>query len=513
MYPPDSLYHVTCGLTRYFKEDLNRPEMTLLDKRNPKYQHFQKCLDNQMALATNLQLAKLTEQHGFIHTNSTFTSKLELSNIPSPEQNQDDDSLRPNSQVPENTKRIINWALNTWNIWAKMRNKVKQPSEPYVPKMEDFGLLTERDIILHLENFITEVRKADGSMLKRKSLYSLAHGLMLHFTNALKRPALAILDRKNPKFKKFQQCLDSQMELAQNHQNGTENNKLKTLTDEQEKYLWQKGYFGTDEAEKLQITVHYFLSSKFGIKGRAVHRNLKVEDFEFGSNHNGRFVKFLKGAPRSIKPGYSARRLNELKRLKQYDTSDPNSVYKLLQLYLSCIPKAGDFYRRPSPVPGLKYSNEPIGVNKLAKYRTSIFDAACFQGNNKKHVHKTKDTTKTCCVGNKTDAECSEFTNSQSSQLEPSDMVSQEGSSILTTGGQQESFPVNSALTKKENADRQRPKLFQCIICQTYFTCQKHVKRHLTAVHQVHQKQKPFACSFCGHALDSWYTTLDKVGS
>ena len=69
----------------------------------------------------------------------------------------------------------------------------------------------------------------------------------------------------------------------------------------------------------------------------------------------------------------------------------PRCIANMFKLYLDALGNEGDFYRRPLPsAPGdlLRYSSQPIGVNKLGLFMKEIAEKGGLKGNYTNHSGK-----------------------------------------------------------------------------------------------------------------------------
>ena len=82
---------------------------------------------------------------------------------------------------------------------------------------------------------------------------------------------------------------------------GKQPNKAKSLTDEEEKILWESGQLGGDNPCSLTNTLWWLLTQHFGLRGRQEHHEMNVEDFSLQKDDNGiEFVTFAEGVTNSL---------------------------------------------------------------------------------------------------------------------------------------------------------------------------------------------------------------------
>ncbi|XP_074641138.1 uncharacterized protein KIAA1958 homolog [Tubulanus polymorphus] len=306
-----------------------------------------------------------------------------------------DISAKINTGVPRNTQRTANWAKKIWTDWSNERNNARQMGQPIIPGIQQLKYITAGKFNELLCYFVLDIRKQDGDKYPPKTLYSIVAGIQRYVRFECGRAEFNFIDSSNNDFFRFRQVLDAEMKsltaaITPNKR------QAEPITQEQERVLWEKGLLGISSSLALSRTVYFYACKVFGLRSRGEHLNLDVEQFSFGEDDGGRFIRFQGKNSKNTSGGLSQRHI-EMKNIKQYDISDNlYSVYKILYFYLSKIPPFGRFYRRPleSLFEGdIRFSLQAVGVNKLASYIPNMMQEAGFAGHFTSHSGKVTTAT------------------------------------------------------------------------------------------------------------------------
>ena len=289
---------------------------------------------------------------------------------------------RIRDSVPHNTQKNTVWAVNTWNAWAVARNSARILGQPKVPLATDLRVINAEDLNNHLCHFVFEVRNKEGNMYPKDTLYNVCAGLSRYVKETMKRPDLNFLNVNNLSFLRFRKALDAQMKFASEQSDGIGiyKNPVRTISAEQEAVLWEKGILSVDSAYGLSRAVYFYNCKVFGLKGRVEHRNLKMNQYYFGSDECGKYIKFRNG---NCENGGLYKRKAKMKDIKHYDTGKSLSVYKIFIMYFKKVGLLDDFYLKPLPAlfPGdIRFSSKPVGMNALATYINDMMKEAGYIG-------------------------------------------------------------------------------------------------------------------------------------
>ncbi|XP_052060202.1 uncharacterized protein LOC127700667 isoform X1 [Mytilus californianus] len=287
-----------------------------------------------------------------------------------------------NSSVPGNTLKNNNWANNTWNDWAKARNKINvDPNEKPVPLLHTvFKNVTEEELNELLIKFIYEVRNGAGAPYPPNSIRSLIAG----FQRIFRRSGwtnLSLFDSTKKEFSKFHKALDDRCCELIKQGIGVSKKQAQMITDQQEQVLWEKGVFSLDMSWGLLYAVYFYTCKVFCVGPSYELWKLRVSQFAFGEDETGKYVQFTSRVTVSSK---------KIKPVKQYKCEDnPRTYYNMLEKYMLIIPKVNDiFWFRPSrdfsslPISKsrLVFSRCPLGKNMLDNLISKMMKHAGYKG-------------------------------------------------------------------------------------------------------------------------------------
>ncbi len=126
----------------------------------------------------------------------------------------------------------------------------------------------------------------------RQTLVMLVSGIQRHLREN-GRPDLAIMGDKDGRFARTCAVLDARMKELTKDGVGTVRKQAQPLSVEQEDLLWTSGVFSLNSGWGLTYAVFWYNCKLFGLRGGDEHRALKREQFEVGSDGNGRFIRFM----------------------------------------------------------------------------------------------------------------------------------------------------------------------------------------------------------------------------
>ena len=303
---------------------------------------------------------------------------------------------RIKGRIPQNTRRNTNWSVNTWNAWITERNKARMLGQPRFPTAIELQFTVPQELNEYLCYFVLEVRTKQGKLYPKDTLYNLVCGLARYFKEDLQRPDLNFMNPGFIHFNRFRQTLDSQMKMATEEGIGTVKKQAQPISEEQERVLWEKGVVSSGTALGLSRAVYFYNCKVFGLRARDEHRNLHMDQYEFGTDDAGNFVKFHGRASKNVSGGLRQRNV-QLKELKQYDSNKEITVYKLFKNYIECIGDQGPFYRKPLLprfLGDIQFSDLPMSAKTLGSYIQAMMTEAGFSGNYTGHSGKVTLATR-----------------------------------------------------------------------------------------------------------------------
>ncbi|XP_069140278.1 uncharacterized protein [Argopecten irradians] len=280
--------------------------------------------------------------------------------------------------VPEQLRKNTSWTVNTWNTWAEVRNAATGFGPAKIPTVQQFGSMQPQILDSFLCKFVMEVRNKDGNRYPKDSLHNLCAGISRFVRLVLKRPDLNFLDSKNLNFHHFQHTLKSQMKLSEDMGIKTDKKQSQPITKDQERMLWTKRVLNMDTALGLSRAVYYYNCKVFGVRAREEHRNLRVEQYTFGTDSDGKFIVFNGNSSKG-----SGNDRRKVRSVKHHDIDRDISVYKIFLKYIQAIGPTGNFYLKPleSHRHGdIRFSVQPLGQNTLGSYTSSMMKDAGFEG-------------------------------------------------------------------------------------------------------------------------------------
>ena len=297
---------------------------------------------------------------------------------------------RANESVPRNTRKAVQWAVETYRKWARRRHLVKFIK----PDITDYG----QDLVAldkALNKFYGEVHSEEGMQYTPSSLQVLRAGLQRHLSDAIDgMPVMA----QHPAFRKSnKQFTAAKRRFAMNGNRAAGAAKQPMDPADQEKV---RAYFANpktyDDPTILQLFVYYMLSMTFGYRGREVWHQLRKDCFEEGRDELGRPIirvdqALIEKNYQHTGPNTTCRRVNSV-------SDDPEAgvyLYSTLKLYLSKLdPRQPAFLQKAKTQRQMErqpdsqswYVNAPMGSNTIDSLMPKISTAA---GTPRRSLHQT----------------------------------------------------------------------------------------------------------------------------
>ena len=254
---------------------------------------------------------------------------------------------------PESTmgKSCYMCAELPWNKWASARPAGRRPM------WSDIRHLSIRELDANISCFIKDypqlihvpsVKSQQKLEFIKKSLEEMENYLR---KECQRSECQFLTDYPNQKFPLTSNALANRLSLinlagktVKTRQEKRE--KRSDITSFHEADLWAKGILGINNSIILLTTVHFYVSKCFGVRGQKKHQALRLNQFHFGEDPKGRYVRFHYdsneidiGATKNV--------------IKHYDDlENPRSFYKIIKIYVDAIADdkftIGEFYRRPN---------------------------------------------------------------------------------------------------------------------------------------------------------------------
>ena len=223
--------------------------------------------------------------------------------------------------------------------------------------------MSAEQINFNLSRFVLEVRRQDGEPYPPRSLYIIMCGILRHLRES--EVSFNFFDEKDVRFHQLQRTLDAQMKQLTKEGKGCQKKQAEPITPAKEDLLWTTGQLGDSTSQSMINTVFFYNSKLFGLRAMDKHRGLACEQFEVGEDNHGKYIKFDGRSTKTLTGGLRQRNLSA-KSIRHYSTVSDSSrcLHKIYSSYLEAIGNTGVFYRRP--LPGKRFSKQPMGVNKLS---------------------------------------------------------------------------------------------------------------------------------------------------
>ena len=175
---------------------------------------------------------------------------------------------------------------------------------------------------------------------------------------------------------------------------GSAVNQANFITEEQENYLWENGFLGSDNAELLCHTLVWVFGIQFALRAGQEHRNLRFQNSQLSLqlDESGReFLQYMEDISKTNNGGLSHLRIKR-KVVRAYKnlTNVERCPVELYKKYLSHVPNQisdDAFYLRPLPKPKgvVWYYNKAMGRETLGNVVKKIMRKAGFEGHFTNH--------------------------------------------------------------------------------------------------------------------------------
>lgn len=272
--------------------------------------------------------------------------------------------------VPENTRRSTTFALRVYDDWVAARNAAF-PSNQY-PEIRNLPEESVERFNKILSHFIFEIRRRDGQEYPPNTIHGIMCGILRFLRDSLHRPDLNFFDKDNHSLKYLRDSLDCRMKKLTEKGIGLQKNQAAPVEMEDEDLLWSSGAFSLSSSLGLLTATYFYLCKAFGLRSRDEHRRLTIDQFVFGNDSTGLYLKFLGKTSKTASGGLIHHDVPQ-KELKHYDSPSPLSTYKIVKRYINVLKECniteGPLYRRPlmKLASNLRYAKIPVGVNSISK--------------------------------------------------------------------------------------------------------------------------------------------------
>ena len=190
------------------------------------------------------------------------------------------------------TNKKVKWEVKMYRDWHNYRNGNASLQNIYCD-LDNKSTITQESSNFALSCFITEVKKLDGSDFHGKTLYEILLCIQFH----LEKNGYTWKLLNDGMFCEVKFTLDNMMKLRTSQGVGLKVKKAKFMSHSEEDYLWNMGYLGVDNADKLLNTMVFILGKGFGLCAGKEHQCLRSppfqSQFEFLHDSDGEiFIRF-----------------------------------------------------------------------------------------------------------------------------------------------------------------------------------------------------------------------------
>ena len=152
------------------------------------------------------------------------------------------------------------------------------------------------------------------------------------------------------------------------------------------------GILVTSDPQTLLRTIFWLIRVNFGLRGGQEHRNLKLSNFTFKQDSDGRdYILYTECISKAYTGGLKHMHVQpHSTRAYAIPIDQTQCIFTIMRKYISLCEETSlseSFYLRPllKPTEKMWYGKQPLGHNTLSKMVSSIMTAASFQGNFTNH--------------------------------------------------------------------------------------------------------------------------------
>ena len=199
-------------------------------------------------------------------------------------------------------------------------------------------------------------------------------------------------------FKDTRDVLSTKMKQLKQQGKGRFPNRCESVSEEEERVLWDKGILGSDNPVSLQNTI-WWRNNFFGLRGRDEHRQLCWGDIKLETDVQGnRFLVYQERETKTRKDYRHERdvvpKIYETK--ENPDTCPVNLLLKFTHKRpINTLDDDSPFYLQCLPTHQMKdtiwYKAQPLGVNSLGRIMKTMAEKGGLPG--KKTNHSGRKTT------------------------------------------------------------------------------------------------------------------------
>ena len=314
-------------------------------------------------------------------------------------------------KLKKRTEAKMNWGVTAYNEWRDSRLlNYNYDFGIYYADLNNLKDLNKENFVHAMCRFVPEVtRKKGEGPYPGRTLYQLVISIQKYLhVNKIHWKIL-----EGVEFEDLRTVLDNVMRERTEANVGTVRRQADLITYEYENELWEKGFLGEDEPDKLRNTVLFLIGINCILRAGDEHYQLrrdmayKKSQFKFEYNLEGELcvVYYEDTCTKSNDGGLASRKVD-----RKIVWIYPNSYnlnrcpVRLIQKYLALCPKntkKANFYLQSlqKTHPKQWYSNQVVGQNRLGKVIKTLLHDARIDGYFTGHSLRRTGTTRLCQAG------------------------------------------------------------------------------------------------------------------
>ena len=258
---------------------------------------------------------------------------------------------------------------------------------------ENLDEMSDEQLDFALARFISEVRREDGEEYPGKTLYKMLGSIQTFLQVKCKRN-VTLIDKSGRTFRSLNSALNFQMKEKAAQGIGIVVNKANFISEEQENYLWENGFLGSENGELLCHTLVWVFGMQFALRAGQEHWNLSFNNSQLCLQHGEsghEFLQYMEDVSKANNGGLCHLRVKrKVVRAYKNSTNVERCPVELYKKYLSHMPKVNNdnaFYLRalPKPKGDVLYYNKAMGRESQGNVVKNIMRKAGFEGHFTNH--------------------------------------------------------------------------------------------------------------------------------
>ena len=280
----------------------------------------------------------------------------------------------------------VQWAVKAYRDWRSHRMSDVSLFDAliYESDIDRVELLEHDHFEFAICNFLSEVRKLDGTEYPGKTLYHLVVSIQKHVNLRGKNWKLI----KGSQFGAVCTVLNNLMKERAHNNIGMTKRQAKMIDSEIESKLWESGVLGEDTPDQLRWTVLFLIGLNVGLRSGDEHYALRCDSpdkpsqLQFERNRNGVCcLVYREDTVSKTNDGDLSHMWKECKVVWVYPSTDPaRCPVRIIDKYINLLPptkpttKKFNFYLRglEKPTPAQWYREQVVGLTTIRKTMQEI---------------------------------------------------------------------------------------------------------------------------------------------